>query len=289
MSVFATLLMNGIANGALYFLLAAGLTLIFGLMRVVNFAHGGLFLWGAYISTFLFTSTHNFLLSILMGVVVSAVLGLVIEKLLLSNVSHNGNAQILMTMGVMLVLQELVKLPFGQDEVSSDVPAFLNQSWVVGHVVLIQYQIFTIVLGLLVFAALLLLLFKTRVGMVIRAGVVNPELVLARGIAIKTMFSLVFAIGAGLAGFAGALSGPYFGAVTPDMGMNLQLDAFIIVVVGGIGSLTGSFVGSFVIGIVTAFVSYQFPSYAVLVDVGVMAVVLLIRPNGLFGKQEVTS
>jgi branched-chain amino acid transport system permease protein len=289
MSVFATLLMNGIANGALYFLMAAGLTLIFGLMRVVNFAHGALYLWGGYSATFLYTSTHNFVVALIGGAAVSAILGIVMERGLIAPVYRDETGQLLITMGIMVLLSEVVKIPFGINALSATVPAFLSHSWLFGHFVLVEYQVFTLVLGVIVYLGLKGLLHQTKLGIVIRAGVGNPELVAARGIAIRKVFTAVFALGAALAGFAGALAGPYFGSVTPGMGFDMQLNAFIIVVVGGIGSLDGSLVGSLLIGVATAIVSYYFSSFAVLVNVAVMAVVLLVRPQGLFGEAGVSS
>jgi branched-chain amino acid transport system permease protein len=201
-------------------------------------------------------------------------------------VYNNGMGQVLITMGAMLVLQELVKVPFGQNSVAANAPTYLTHSWIVGHVVIVEYQLVLILLGIMVYLLLHWLLKHTRLGLTIRAGIHNPELVQARGIQIRLVFTCVVVLGAALAGLAGALSSPYFGAITPDIGINMQLDAFIIVVVGGLGSLNGSFIGSLLIGMVTAFVSYYFPSLAVLVDVMVMAVVLFIRPHGLFGDRE---
>lgn len=286
MGIYLTLALNGIVNGSLYFLMAAGLTLIFGLMRVVNFAHGGLYLWGAYLAAFTFVTTGNFTLALAAGAVVAIVLGVVMERGLIAFVYHNENGQLLVTMGIMLILTELIKVPFGPSELSANTPNDLSNSWLVGQVVIVQYQLFMIAASVIVFLLLLWVLHKTRLGMIVRAGVYNPDLVEACGIAIRRVFTMVFAVGAGLAGLAGAIAGPYLGAVTPTMGFDMQLNVFIIVVVGGLGSLTGSFVASMLIGILTAVVSFYFSSLAVLVNVLVMVVVLLIRPQGLFGERE---
>lgn len=287
MTVALTLVLNGIANSALYFLMAAGLTLIFGLLRVINFAHGGFYLWGAYIGTFLYAVTNSFVIAVLGGVVVGAVLGILAERGLLASVYGQGTQQLLLTMGMFIFLAQLVKLPFGNDPITANAPAWLGHSWIVLHVAVVEYQVFAIVVGALVYGALLWLLRFTRLGLIVRAGVTNPDLVQARGVAIRRVFTAVFALGAALAGLAGALAGPYLGSVTPDMGMNMQLNAFIIVVLGGLGSLNGSLVGSLLIGVATAVVSYYAPSLAVVSAVVVMAIVLVIRPNGLFGSKEV--
>ncbi len=287
MTVALTLIFNGIANSAIYFLMAAGLTLIFGLLRVINFAHGGFYLWGAYVGTFLYASTHQFVVAIVGGLLTGAIIGWLSERGLLSSIYGQGTQQLLMTMGVFIILSQLVQIPFGQNPINAGVPKALGGSWIVGHIVIVQYQMFAVAVGIVVYILLLLLLSRTRVGLIVRAGVMNPELVQARGISIHRVFTMVFVVGAALAGFAGALAEPYFGSVTPEMGMDMQLNAFIIVVLGGLGSLNGSLIGSLLIGIATAVVSYYASSLAVLSSVILMAVVLVIRPQGLLGSKEV--
>lgn len=287
MTVALTLMFNGLANSAIYFLMAAGLTLIFGLLRVINFAHGAFYLWGAYCATFLYASTHSFAVALLGGIAVGMALGWLSERGLMASIYGQGTQQLLITMGIFVLLSELVKIPFGRNPVSSSAPNWVDKSWLIGHVIIIQYQVFAIAIGIVVYLLLLLLLQRTRIGLVVRAGVTNPELVEARGIAVRRVFTAVFVLGAALAGFAGALAGPYFGSVTPDMGFSMQLDAFIIVVLGGLGSLTGSMVGSVLIGVSTAVVSYYASSLAVVSSVVLMAIVLVIRPHGLFGSKEV--
>jgi branched-chain amino acid transport system permease protein len=287
MTVALTLIFNGLANSSIYFLMSAGLTLIFGLLRVINFAHGAFYLWGAYIATFLYASTHSFAAAVVGGIAVGGVLGWLSERGLMASIYGQGTQQLLITMGIFILLSELVKIPFGRNPVNSNPPSGLDQSWIVNHVVIVQYQLFTIVVGIVVYLLLLVLLQHTRIGLMVRAGVANPELVEARGIPIRRVFTSVFVLGAALAGFAGALAGPYFGSVTPDMGFSMQLSAFIIVVLGGLGSLTGSLVGSLLIGVATSVVSYYASSLAVLSSVVLMAIVLVIRPHGLFGAKEV--
>ncbi|MCI0183760.1 MAG: branched-chain amino acid ABC transporter permease [Acidibacillus sp.] len=287
MNVFLTLALDGISTGALYFLMAAGLTLIFGLLRVINFAHGGIFVWGAYAATFMYSASHQFIWSLLIGTLVGGLLGWLMETGLISAVYGDGNQQLLVTMGILIVLTEIIQILFGRDPVLSEAPPFLNHSWIIGHVILVEYPLFTIVMAAIVFGLLMYILRKTRLGLIIRAGVDNRALVEARGIPIRRIFTVVFILGAALAGFAGALSGPYYGAVTPSMGLDMQLNAFIIVVLGGLGSLIGSLVGSLLIGLATAIVSYYTPSFAVLANVLLMTTILLIRPQGLFGEGEI--
>lgn len=286
MAVILTLLFNGLANSALYFLVAAGLTLIFGLLRVINFAHGGIYLWGAYVAWAVDSAVHQFVVAIIAGTLAGLMLGWLTERLLLT-ARGNGTNQLLLTMGALIVLSQSTSWIFGRSPQSSTEPQLLSGSWLVGHVAIVRYQVFVIVVGLVIFLLLQLVLRRTRLGVLIRAGVHNPELVEARGFPIQSVFTATFVLGAALAGFAGALSGPYFGSVTGGMGMNMQMTAFIIVVLGGLGSLGGSLVGSILIGVATALVSYYAPSMAVLVDVVLMAVVLLVRPHGLLGEREV--
>ncbi|PWI57599.1 branched-chain amino acid ABC transporter permease [Sulfoacidibacillus thermotolerans] len=287
MSTFFTLALDGISNSALYFLMAAGLTLIFGLLRVINFAHGGLFVWGAYAATFLYSAMHQFWLSLCAGILIGGLLGWLLERGLLTAVYGDGNQQLLLTMGVLILLSELIEIPFGRDPVLATVPPILHHSWVIDHVTIVAYSLFTIGMGACIFGILVYLLQKTRVGLIIRAGVNNQSLVEARGIPIRRLFTIVFLLGAALAGFAGALAGPYYGSITPSMGMDMQLNAFITVVLGGLGSLSGSLIGSLLIGLTTSFVSYYTPSFAVLANVLLMTLVLLVRPQGLFGEGEI--
>jgi branched-chain amino acid transport system permease protein len=287
MAVTLTLMLNGLANSALYFLMASGLTLIFGLLRVVNFAHGGFFVWGAYAGAFLLASLHNLALAAAGGIVAGAILGWLVERGLMARLYGEGTQQLLITMGVLIVLSELVKLPFGPNPVSAPAPQSLSRSWVVGGVPVVAYEGFVILMGILVFAALQGLLRGTRLGALIRAGVSNPDLLAARGVPVRRVFTGVFAMGAALAALAGVLAGPWYGAVTPQMGMDMQLNAFVIVVLGGLGSVGGSLAGSLLVGLATAVVSYFAPSLAVLASVVVMGAVLVVRPHGLMGQREV--
>ncbi|QQE77516.1 branched-chain amino acid ABC transporter permease [Alicyclobacillus sp. SO9] len=285
MDVVLTLVMNGLANSALFFLMAAGLSLIFGLLRVINFAHGAFYIWGAYIASFLYEATGSFLLAMAGGVLTGAALGWLTERLLLHRLYGAQTQQLLMTMGVLMVLTELIKLPFGRNPVNSSAPRVLTHSWLFGHFALIEFQVLTIFAGIAVYILLQILLRKSRLGMIVRAGVQNSELVQARGIPIHTIFTTVFTFGAALAGLAGVLAGPYFGSISPEAGMSMQLNAFIIVVLGGLGSLNGSVVGSVFVGLATAVTSYFAPALAVLAGVVVMAAVLVVRPEGLFGEK----
>ncbi|RIV22740.1 branched-chain amino acid ABC transporter permease [Alicyclobacillaceae bacterium I2511] len=171
MSVVVTLIFNGLSNGALYFLMSAGLTLIFGLLRVINFAHGAFYLWGAYAGVFLYSVLHNFPLAILGGVMVGVVLGFLTERGLMAKVYQDPTRQLLLTMGVLLVLTELLKIPFGRDPVGATTPSILANSWLLGHFVLVEYQVFT--LGILYILIVRFLPQGILGSVVARGGVVS--------------------------------------------------------------------------------------------------------------------
>ncbi|CEP66658.1 ABC transporter, permease [Moorella glycerini] len=283
MDTFINLFTNGIATGMAIFLLAVGLSIIFGLMGILNFAHGAFFLWGAYVGTWVFGRTQSFFLALASAILAGALLGVILERTTISRVFGNHLSQILLTMGLMLVLGELVKVVWGPNMLTSPPPGFLEGSWEFGGIVLIKYRLFTIVVGLVVALAVYILLTRTRLGIIVRAGVENPEMVQALGIDIRKVFTMVFALGAGLAALGGAIMGPLGGSISPTMGLDNQLLAFIVVVTGGLGSFVGSLVGALLVGLIGAAVSWFVPEAALAVNVLLMALVLLVKPTGLFG------
>ncbi|KLU63176.1 high-affinity branched-chain amino acid transport system permease protein LivH [Peptococcaceae bacterium CEB3] len=283
MGTFVNLTVNGLSTGMMIFLLASGLSLIFGLMGVLNFAHGSLFMLGGYTGVVVFAHSGSFILALVSAMLVGLLVGWVVERLTVRRVYGNAIAQILVTTGVMIVLNELVKAVFGPDIIATPVPPLLAGSWAIGSVILIKYRLFTLAVGLVVAVAVHLLLTKTRLGMVVRAGVENPEMVQALGINIRQVFSLVFAFGAALAALGGVMMAPAVGAVNPDMGLQNQMLAFIVVVIGGMGSFLGSALGSILVGLAGAYTAWFLPEASLAVNVLLMAVVLLLRPNGLFG------
>ncbi|MEW6273856.1 MAG: branched-chain amino acid ABC transporter permease [Bacillota bacterium] len=283
MDTFINLFTNGIATGMAVFLLAVGLSIIFGLMSVLNLSHGALFMWGAYVGAWIFGLTHNFLLAVLSAVFAGAIIGTILERLTISRVYGNHILQLLLTMGLMIVLGELIKVVWGPNILTSAVPQILSGSWDFGGIILIKFRMFTIAVGLFVALAVYLLLKRTMLGIVVRAGVENPEMVQALGFDIRKVFTLVFALEAGLAALGGAIMGPLGGAISPSMGLDNQLLAFVVVVIGGLGSFVGSLAGALLVGLIGAFVAWFIPEAALAVNVLLMAVVLLLKPTGLFG------
>lgn len=282
MDVLFNLTLNGLATGMLIFLLAAGLTLIFGLMDVLNFAHGGLFAWGAYSGTWIYSATGSFLIGIIGAVMTGLILGILTERFIIKPVYGNHVQQILITLGLMLVLSELLKVVWGPNQISAVAPEVLRGSWEIGGMIIIKYRVFIIAVGLVVFLAVQYILKNTKIGLVVRAGVMNKEMVQALGINIKKVFMLVFMIGAGMAALGGVLLAPYSGVIHAEMGMEFAILAFIVVVIGGMGSFPGSILAAILVGLSGSFMAYYVPDLALAVNMLLMAVVLIFRPQGLF-------
>jgi branched-chain amino acid transport system permease protein len=283
MEVLINLAVNGLATGMLIFLLAAGLTLIFGLMDVLNFAHGALFAWGAYVGVWSYNMTENFFVGIICGILAGLLLGLVLEKFIIQPVYGNHIQQILITLGVMLVLGELLKVVFGPNQLSATTPTWLKGSFEFGEILLIKYRLFIICVGLFVYLAIHLVLTKTKIGLMVRAGVMDKEMVQALGINIKKVFMLVFMFGSAIAALGGVLLGPYSGVIYAEMGLEFGILAFIVVVIGGMGSITGSVLAAILVGLSGSFMAYYVPELSLAVNMLLMTVVLIFRPQGLFG------
>jgi branched-chain amino acid transport system permease protein len=282
MDLIINLALNGLATGMLIFLLAAGLTLIFGLMDVLNFAHGGLFAWGAYSGVWVYTVTDSFMVGIIGAIATGLVLGLVTEKFIIQPVYGNHVQQILITLGFMLVLSEMLKVVWGPNQLSAKAPDYLAGSWEIGDIIVIKYRVFIILVGLLIFTITQLILNKTRIGLIVRAGVMNKEMVEAFGINIKKMFMYVFMVGSALAALGGILLAPYSGVIYAEMGMEFAILAFIVVVIGGMGSFPGSLFAAILVGLSGSFMTYYVPELSLAVNMILMALVLLFRPQGLF-------
>lgn len=282
MELIINLLINGLATGMLIFLLAAGLTLIFGLMDVLNFAHGGLFAWGAFSVVWFYSLTNSFTLALIGAILTGAVLGFITEKLIITPVYGNHVQQILITLGFMIVLSEMLKVVFGPNQIPAKVPPLLAGSWEVGDIIIIKYRLFIISIGFIVFGIFQFILKRTKIGLTVRAGVMNKEMVQALGINIKKVFLYVFMTGAALAALGGALMAPYSGVVYAEMGMEYAILAFIVVVIGGMGSFPGSLMAAILVGLAGSFMTYYVPALSLAVNMLLMAVVLIFRPQGLF-------
>ena len=278
-------LLNGITFAALLFLLASGFTLIFGLMRVVNLTHGALYLVGGYVGLSVIRSTGNFFVGVLAAAVVIGVLGLAIERGLLRFVRGDVLPQVLLTIGLAFIMADLSLVIWGGDPVSIPVPDFLSGSFSVGAITYPKYRLFVVLVGAIVAVALWFLQAKTRLGAIIRAGVDDAEMVDALGINIKLVFSGVFLLGAALAGLTGVMGGAFL-SLYPGADSEILLLGLVVVIIGGMGSLEGAVVGSLVVGLLDTFGKALFPELAYFTIFGPMAIMLALRPSGLFGRLQ---
>ncbi|BAQ11078.1 branched-chain amino acid ABC transporter [Bacillus sp. OxB-1] len=282
MELLINLTVNGLSTGMLIFLLASGLTLIFGLMSVLNFAHGGLFAWGAFSGVWFYGLSGSFIIGIVGAMATGIILGFITEKLIITPVYGNHIQQILITLGFMLVLSEMLKVVWGPNQISVKMPSYLAGSWEFGEVLIIKYRLFIIIVGFLIFGLFQYILKKTKIGLIVRAGVLNKEMVQALGINIKQVFLFVFMTGAALAALGGALMAPYSGVVYAEMGMEYAILAFIVVVIGGMGSFPGSLLAAILVGLAGSYMAYYVPALSLAVNMILMAIVLIFRPQGLF-------
>jgi urea ABC transporter permease protein UrtB len=286
-SVLIGLTLNGIAVGMLLLLVASGLSLIFGLMGVINFAHGSLYMFGAYFGLVLFNQTGVFLLALLVAPFLVAGIGVLMEYLTLRPLyGRDPLYQLLLTFGIALILDELVILIWGPNALDFATPSWLGGVFNVAGTSFPTYRLFVIVLGAIVAGGLYLFLQRTRYGLVVRAGTANRTMVEASGINVKRAFTVMFAVGAGMAAIGGVAAGPIL-SVNPGMGVNMVIEAFVVVVIGGLGSFRGSVVGALLAGLTQVFGGYYFPSLSSIIIFALMIVVLMIRPSGLFGDPEV--
>ena len=277
-------ILNGVGIGMIYFLLSVGLTLIFGLMRFVNFAHGAFYLAAAYIAYAVVLWTGSFWWALLLGPVLVAILALVIERLLLRHTyALPHEAQILITFAVALLIQEAVILLFTPLGHNVPVPSALSGIVFLGPYVYPAYRLAVVGVAALVAIVLWIAIERTKMGSILRAGSESAEMVGLLGINVDRVFMATFALGAALAGLAGVLVAPLRG-VEPFMSAEALGIAFVVVVVGGLGTLSGALVGGILIGLVQSIMSTLWPEGAQLMIYAAMALVILIRPTGLMGR-----
>ena len=281
----ATHMLNGLAYGLLLFILAAGLSLIFGMMDVINLSHGSFYLVGGFLGVGLVDDLGSWWLALAVTVGIVAVLGLIAEISLLRPMYNRDHLdQILLTFGLALIIEDASEWIFGTTIQSMSYPSAFSQSVEFLGVVIPSYRLLVIFVGLVLAVALYLLLERTRIGSIIRAGVSDREMVSALGFNITAIFGGVFVGGLALAGLAGFIGTPILG-VYSGLDFEILILTLIIVVVGGLGSLTGAFWASLLIGITQILGQAYFPSIAALIIYIVMAIVLLVRPQGLFQRR----
>jgi branched-chain amino acid transport system permease protein len=295
--VWVTLSVAGLAMGMMIFIMASGLTLVFGLMGVLNFGHGAFVTVGAYVATLVLLPMRGWLdldalgpnlgvllLATALAMLVTFVLGWAFERIVIRPVYGYHLKQILVTMGGMIVSEQLVAVFWGPEQIAVPMPASLRGAVFLGDAAIEKYRLLAVVVGLAVFAALTLVLNRTRIGLLIRAGVENAEMVEALGYRVRRLFVAVFAAGSALAGLGGVLWGLYKGTLTPDMGGHTLVLVFIVVIIGGLGSVGGCFIGSLLLALVANYAGYLAPKLALVSDLVLMVAVLLWRPAGMIAK-----
>ena len=288
--VVARQALAGISNGMLLFLIAAGLSLIFGVLRIINFAHGALFMLGAFIavslSGWLPEGSATFVAMLIGATAGLAVIGVAIESGLLRRIYRAPHEfQLLLTFALVFILGDAVKLIWGNQDHSVATPPLLVGSTQALGVTFPTYRLFLIGAGIAVALGLWWVLHKTRWGIFVRAATMDRAMLGALGVNTRVLFTTVFALGAALAGLGGALAAPVV-SIGPGLHVQVIIDAFVVVVIGGMGSVMGAFVASLLVGLVNAFGILAFPGLSVVLTFALMAVVLIVRPWGLFGTPE---
>ena len=283
MEFWVTQTFNGLSYAALLFLLASGLTLIFGLMRIVNLAHGSYFMLGGYVGLTVIRRTDSFVLGLLVGSLAVAVVGAVMERGFLHRLRGQPIAQVLMTVGFALIFQDLALLVWGGDPFLIPVPHLLSGAVRYGDLAFPSYRIFVLLAAAVVAALLWLLLERTRAGATIRAAIDNSEMAQGVGINVPAVVAGVFAAGAFLAALGGVIGGGFIG-LYPGVDFEIMPYAFVVVIVGGLGSLPGAVVGSLLVGLLDNFGKSLFPELSYFTLFAPMAVILAVRPTGLFGR-----
>ena len=286
MSQFITQTLNGLTLAGIIFLVSSGFTLVFGVMRVTNLAHGAVYLLGGYVGYSVIGASHNFFYGLAAAAVAMGLFGLVIERGLLPRLRHSEMAELLATLGLIYVIDDVSLAIWGGNPLSISLPGVLGKSSALSigvHIVYPNGRFF--ILGVAVVIALLLfyLLRRTRVGAIVRAGVDDRDMVNALGINVRLVFTLVFALGAVLAGFAGVLGGTVLGLYTGG-DSDILLFALAVVIVGGLGSYGGAVLGSLIIGLVDNYGTAYFPAVAYSILFIPVIIILLVRPQGLLGK-----
>lgn len=292
-------LLNGVQFGVLLFLLAAGLTLVFGIMSFVNLAHGSLYMMGAYFAATAYNLSASFALAVAAAVVGCIVLGIVLERVAISRLYTRDHLDhVLATFGMILFFNEMTRIIWGPHPYLLPVPAFLQGTVDLFGINYPAYRFAVILVGLAIAIGAYLLMHKTRLGMLIRAGSVNPTMVGALGVNIKLLNALLFGIGAGLAGLAGVMAGPIL-SIQSGMGEPVLITALVVIVIGGIGSVSGAFYAALIVGVADTmgraflptllreamsrdFANAAGPALASMLIYVLMAVILVVRPQGLF-------
>jgi branched-chain amino acid transport system permease protein len=282
--LFFKTLLNGLTLASLYFLVASGFTLVFGLMRNVNLAHGSLYLFGAYVGWFVGEHTGSWVLAVFAGFLASAVLGLAMQLLVFRHMQGQDLRQTLVTIGLSIVLADLMLWAWGAEIYTFDPPGWIYGSTVLPLVAKFPtYRLVVLLAAIVIGIGLWWLLARTRIGMMIRAGVDDRGMLAASGVNVQLVFALTFAIGAGLAGLAGVVGGTAL-SISPGEDTRYLLASLVVVIVGGMGSVVGAAIGALLIGLAEQFGLAYAPTYSVVFTFVIMVVALAFKPRGLMGR-----
>jgi branched-chain amino acid transport system permease protein len=293
--IWLTLTVAGLAMGMMIFMMASGLTLVFGLMDVMNFAHGVFISLGAYVATSVLLALKGAMHAdslaanlaaiapaALAAIAVSGILGWFFERVVIRPVYGEHLKQILVTMGGLIVFEQLIIVVWGPDVIAVPRPEALSGSFIIGQAAIERYRVLAVIVGLTVFATMWLLLNRTRLGMLIRAGVENAEMVESLGYRIRRLFVGVFVAGSCLAGLGGTMWAMYQESITAQMGMQVMVVIFIVVIIGGLGSVGGCFIGALLVGLLANYTGYLAPKLALGSNILLMVLILMWRPRGLY-------
>ena len=293
-STWVTLTVAGLATGALIFIIASGLTIVFGLMDVINFGHGAFVTIGAYIGYSVLAALPGLsvagplgelaltLLAVVAAMLATGALGLVFERLILRPVYGSHLKQILVTTGGLIILQQLAIVVWGPVAIHLDRPAFLKGALVFGATIIESYRVVAMVVGLALLVGLEFVLSRSKIGLLVRAGVEDKEMVEALGYRIRRVFIGVFALGSAFAGLGGLMWGLYQETIDVSLGSETLILAFIVVIIGGLGSVEGCFLGALLVGLVASYTAYLAPKLALVSNIALMLAILMWRPQGLY-------
>jgi branched-chain amino acid transport system permease protein len=298
-STWLTLTVAGLAMGMIIFIIASGLTLVFGLMDVLNFGHGVFIALGAFVATSVlgsmgdYTSSSSLWMNLLavlpamiVAMLVAGAVGLAFERFIVRPVYGNHLKQILITMGGMIIGEELIKVIWGPLQIPLPLPEGMRGTVLLGDAAVEKYRLIAVVVGLLVFALLIWTLTRTKIGLLIRAGVQDREMVEALGYRIKRLFIGVFMIGSALAGLGGVMWGLYQQNVIPQMGSQVNVLIFIVLIIGGLGSTGGALIGALLVGLMANYTGFLFPKLALFSNIALMMAILLWRPQGVYALNK---
>jgi branched-chain amino acid transport system permease protein len=294
-STWITLTVAGLAMGMIIFIIASGLTLVFGLMDVLNFGHGVFIALGAFVATSVLGAMSDYtqsesmlrnmlavLPAMLVAMLVAGAVGLVFERFIVRPVYGQHLKQILITMGGMIIGEELIKVIWGPAQIALPMPEGMRGSLLLGDAAIEKYRLIAVTVGVVVFAVLAWTLVRTKVGLLIRAGVQDREMVESLGYRIKRLFVGVFVVGSALAGLGGVMWGMYQQSVTPQMGAHVNVLIFIVIIIGGLGSTGGALIGALLVGLMANYTGFLAPKVALFSNIALMAAILLWRPQGIY-------